>query len=93
MSAFRASSIRLAGAFRPTARASFVKGVPQAHVGSITSQYAFKWVPSLFYWGGAGAVLVTVLLSGVPIFRADVLNKTPLAAFYEDKTPDSDKPF
>lgn len=35
MSAFRASSVRLAGAFRPTARAAFLKGVPQAHVGEM----------------------------------------------------------
>ena len=35
MSAFRVSSARLAGAFRPSARVAFNQGVPQAHVSTV----------------------------------------------------------
>ena len=30
------------------------------------------------FWGATGGVLVTIALSGVPLFKMDVLNKTPL---------------
>ncbi|SHO75991.1 Uncharacterized protein MSYG_0325 [Malassezia sympodialis ATCC 42132] len=81
------------GAFRATSRAAFLKPSFQPHVGPINAQYAFKWVPSLVFWGATSGVLVTLALSGVPLFKTDVLLKTPVASFYEDKTPDSDKPF
>lgn len=35
MSVFRASSVRFAGAFRPTARVAYNQGVPQSHVGAM----------------------------------------------------------
>ena len=45
-----------------------------------------RWVPSLAIWGASAGVLVTVLLSGVPLFQKDVLDKTPVAWFYEGKS-------
>ena len=30
------------------------------------------------FWGATSGVLVTIALSGVPLFKMDVLNKTPL---------------
>ncbi|KAL4400070.1 mitochondrial respiratory chain complex III protein [Malassezia pachydermatis] len=89
---FRASPATMA-AFRATSRAAIQKPVFQAHVGPYNAQYAFKWVPSLFFWGFTGGVFVTLALSGVPLFKKDVLVKSPVAFFYEDKTPDCDKPF
>lgn len=80
-------------AFRATSRAAWIKPSFQPHVGSVSPQYALKWVPSIMLWGATSGVLVTIALSGVPLFKMDVLNKTPLAWYYEDKTPDSDKPF
>ncbi|KAI3626308.1 hypothetical protein CBS9595_001669 [Malassezia furfur] len=93
MSAFRASSAAFR-AFRATPRAAYNVPRFQPHIGNTLSpQYMMKWVPSLAIWGASAGVLVTVLLSGVPLFQKDVLDKTPVAWFYEDKTPDSDKPF
>lgn len=37
-----------------------------------------RWVPSLFFWGGSAGVLVTLALSGVPLFKKDVLLNTPV---------------
>merc|ERR1712130_965892 len=88
LSAFRAST-------RVAAPKSLAhqKAVTQPHLGSITPQYALKWVPSLFFWGFTGGVTVSLFMSGVPLFQQDVLSKSPLAWFYEDKVPDEDKPF
>ena len=34
-------------------------------------------------WGVSSGLLVTVLLSGVPLFQKDVLAEAPVAWFYE----------
>ncbi|EKM82810.1 QCR10 subunit of the ubiqunol-cytochrome c oxidoreductase complex [Agaricus bisporus var. burnettii JB137-S8] len=53
-----------------------------------------RWLTTLGIWGfsaGAGALL---LLSVTPLVRREVLVKVPmLGNYYEDKTPESDKPF
>ncbi|THV07900.1 hypothetical protein K435DRAFT_959369 [Dendrothele bispora CBS 962.96] len=61
------------------------------------------WSTSLGVWGvGAGAAAL-LFLSVTPLVRREVLVKVPVNAlnwvffqlklYYEDKTPDSDKPF
>ncbi|KAF9520149.1 hypothetical protein BS47DRAFT_1357651 [Hydnum rufescens UP504] len=66
----------------------------QPHVLHITPQIFRRWVPSLGLWGvGAGAA-VAYLMSDVPLFRTDVLNKLPIVkSYFIDDTPASDKPF
>ncbi|PWN49929.1 hypothetical protein IE53DRAFT_316742 [Violaceomyces palustris] len=83
------------GAFRPSlVSAAKAKPVFQPHVGRFTPQAVLKWVPSLALWGGAAAGGVTLFMSSVPLFKTDVLLKIPVvASYFEDKTPESDKPF
>ncbi|CEH15058.1 Cytochrome b-c1 complex subunit 10, fungi [Ceraceosorus bombacis] len=81
-------------AFRASARAQAVKYSFQPHVGRFAPENVIKWVPSLALWGAGAGAAVTLFLSGVPLFQTDVLKKLPvLKEYYEDKTPDSDKPF
>ncbi|KAE9406771.1 hypothetical protein BT96DRAFT_207428 [Gymnopus androsaceus JB14] len=53
-----------------------------------------SWSPSLAGWSvglGAGALL---FLSVTPLVRRELLSKVPvIKSYYEDKTPDCDKPF
>lgn len=71
------------GAFRATSRVAFNKPAFQPHFGSVNSQYALKWVPSLFFWGATGGMFVTIAMSGVPLFKTDVLLKTPVVRTFE----------
>ncbi|KAM0787141.1 hypothetical protein ACM66B_006392 [Microbotryomycetes sp. NB124-2] len=76
------------------ARFSRIPVKPQPNVLGITSSTVARWAPTLGVWGiglaGAGALF----LSPIPVFQADVLKKIPgVASYFEDKTPDSDKPF
>ncbi|KAK7440184.1 hypothetical protein VKT23_017127 [Stygiomarasmius scandens] len=52
------------------------------------------WTTSMGIWGvGAGAAAF-LFLSVTPLVRREVLVKVPvLNLYFEDKTPDSDKPF
>ncbi|KAL9714995.1 hypothetical protein Ac2012v2_001655 [Leucoagaricus gongylophorus] len=53
-----------------------------------------RWFTSLGIWGASASVGVLLLLSVTPLVRREVLAKVPiLGSYYEDKTPDSDKPF
>ncbi|GAA5978668.1 hypothetical protein JCM5350_002473 [Sporobolomyces pararoseus] len=62
-----------------------VKTAP--HVGPITPQFTARLIPNLALWGGAGLGALFVFGAGIPLFRQDV------KSVFEDKTPDSDKPF
>jgi len=62
------------------------------------SPYSFnavrRWVPSLGIWGVGAGTLALYFLSVTPLVKREFLTKVPvLGSFYEDKTPDSDKPF
>lgn len=46
-----------------------------------TPAAVFKWAPTLAMWGGAGAGAVMLFMSGVPLFKKDVLLKLPVVRF------------
>ncbi|KII88689.1 hypothetical protein PLICRDRAFT_162015 [Plicaturopsis crispa FD-325 SS-3] len=52
------------------------------------------WAASLAVWGVGGATAALFLLSVTPLVKREFLSKVPvLGSYYQDKTPDSDKPF
>ncbi|KDN52720.1 hypothetical protein K437DRAFT_253912 [Tilletiaria anomala UBC 951] len=93
--ALRTSVVRMA-AFRSSPRvgAPHIKPAFQPHVGRFAPENVFKASGALAFWGVAGAGGVALFLSGVPKFKHDVLLKIPFVnQYFQDNTPDSDKPF
>ncbi|BGP04060.1 Cytochrome b-c1 complex, subunit 10 [Rhodotorula toruloides] len=67
---------------------------PGRAVLGFTPAFVTRLVPNLALWGFAGAGVLFLAGSSIPLFQTDVLKKIPVVAnYYEDKTPDSDKPF
>ncbi|KAG7086610.1 hypothetical protein E1B28_002554 [Marasmius oreades] len=55
---------------------------------------AKRWVPTLSLWGVGMGTAALLFLSVTPLVKREVLVKVPLLKHYfEDKTPDCDKPF
>ncbi|GAA5920396.1 hypothetical protein JCM1841_003372 [Sporobolomyces salmonicolor] len=63
------------------------------HIAGFTPAFATRLVPNLAMWGVAAAGAVALFASPIPLFQKDVLYTVGLKNLYEDKTPDSDKPF
>ncbi|PWN93223.1 hypothetical protein FA10DRAFT_298633 [Acaromyces ingoldii] len=100
MAALRPTAIRAMGAqrgaFRPSraALAPASKPVFQPHVGRFAVENVYKWLPTFAVWGVGLGGAVTLFMSQVPLFQNDVLKKIPIVAgYFEDTTPDEDKPF
>ncbi|KAJ9108754.1 hypothetical protein QFC21_000074 [Naganishia friedmannii] len=73
---------------------SILKLVPQPRFRAITPERVKHYQPSILLWGGAIGAGVALFAQAIPIFQKDILKKVPLvAAYYEDNTPESDKPF
>ncbi|KZP23619.1 hypothetical protein FIBSPDRAFT_785737 [Athelia psychrophila] len=52
------------------------------------------WAPSLALWGVGAGTAALFILSVTPLVKRELLVKVPLiGSYYEDKIPDSDKPF
>ncbi|WFD29349.1 hypothetical protein MSPP1_000358 [Malassezia sp. CBS 17886] len=83
MPAFRPSPVALR-AFQTPSRAALLQPVFQPHIGPFSPRFLIKWAPSMVCWGVAGSIIVTFAMSGVPLFRTDVLDKTPLAFYFEE---------
>ncbi|GEM11846.1 cytochrome b-c1 complex, subunit 10 [Rhodotorula toruloides] len=67
---------------------------PGRAVLGFTPAFVGRLVPNLALWSFAGAGVLFLAGSSIPLFQTDVLKKLPVVAnYYEDKTPDSDKPF
>ncbi|KAI5454617.1 hypothetical protein NCC49_003510 [Naganishia albida] len=50
--------------------------------------------PSILLWAGGIGAGVALFAQAIPIFKKDILKRVPVInAYYEDKTPDCDKPF
>ncbi|GAA6063523.1 hypothetical protein JCM10212_006696 [Sporobolomyces blumeae] len=65
----------------------------QPAIAGITPQTTLRIAPTLALWGVAGLGALFVAGSAIPLFRQDVFYKIGLKSIFEDKTPDSDKPF
>ncbi|THG99634.1 hypothetical protein EW026_g2734 [Hermanssonia centrifuga] len=60
----------------------------------VTSAMSRKWAPSAAVWGAGAGVMVLYILSVTPLVKRGFLTKLPVVgAYWEDKTPASDKPF
>ncbi|GAA6010531.1 hypothetical protein JCM11491_006983 [Sporobolomyces phaffii] len=68
-----------------------VKSAPA--VAGITPAFTARLIPNLALWGGAGLGALFVFGAGIPLFRQDVFYTLGMKSIFEDKTPDSDKPF
>ncbi|GAA5932003.1 ubiquinol--cytochrome-c reductase subunit 10 [Sporobolomyces koalae] len=69
-----------------------VKSAPS--VAGLTPQFVVgRLAPNLAMWGAAGLGALFVFGAGIPLFRQDVFYPIGLKSIFEDKTPDSDKPF
>lgn len=53
-----------------------------AHLNACLSLPDDRWLPSFALWGAAAGGAVTLFLSPVPIFQADVLKKIPVVSTY-----------
>ncbi|KAG7529502.1 hypothetical protein FFLO_05609 [Filobasidium floriforme] len=63
-------------------------------LGHITPEKIRKFQPTLMFWGAGAAGAVGLFLSSIPIFKHDILHKVPIINLYfQDNTPDCDKPF
>jgi len=76
------------------ARLAYYPTPANRRLGPITLNTTKRWAGSLGVWGVGIGTAALFLLSVTPKVKNGLLIKVPvLGSYYEDKTPDSDKPF
>jgi len=74
----RRYDVRIAIAMASDANYAVTRSTPSSAFYPLSKHTNHRWVPSLFFWGATSGVLVTLALSGVPLFKKDVLLNTPV---------------